>query len=324
MSDFKISQLRLLAQIMQTGSLTDAARNLGMTASTASRTLKRLQEELNDPLFIRTWRGMVPTERSASIMPVIQNLLTELEHLHDKAVFDPSKLEMTLTIGAADNAIVGILVPVIRAISRQAPGITFRILPLDNRQFDRLAEGELDFLLYPTHSLPQLPAHFNSLTLFRIQRSVLVASNHPLAIKHRSGEDITTEELEAFPRIVVKLNDSSRGVIFNVNLSAQKRPAIIEVPYFLGAPYFLEGTQNTLILPRNTAEFFAKNLPNLTAIPWATPSNENNTRLIWHERTDRSPHMQWIRSLFREHSGSDPSFNTVVLPPRTPDLTSHP
>lgn len=306
MSDFKISQLKLLAQIMQTGSLTDAARNLGMTASTASRTLKRLQEELNDPLFIRTWRGMVPTERSASIMPVIQNLLTELEHLHDKTTFSPAKLDTMITIGAADNAIVGILVPVIRAILHQAPDVKFRILPLDQHQFDRLAEGEFDFLLFPTQTQPQLPAHFKSLTLFPIYRSVLVASDHPLAEAHRQRKNITDADLAKYPRVVVKLNDSSRGALYNVDLAnTEKGPTTIEVPYFLGAPYFLDGTLNTLALPRHTAEFFAKNLANLTAIPWEIPNGNNSTRLIWHERTDRSPHMQWIRSIFREYAGSD-------------------
>lgn len=307
MSDFKISQLKLLTQIMQTGSLTDAARNLGMTASTASRTLKRLQEELNDPLFIRTWRGMVPTERSASIMPVIQNLLTELDHLHDKTTFDLAKLDTTITIGAADNAIVSILVPVIRAISREAPLVKFRILPLDQHHFDRLAEGELDFSLYPTLNQPQLPAHFKSLTLFPLLRSVLVASDHPLAEAFRKNEPIKETDLAKYPRVVVKLNDSSRGALYNVDLAkTEKGPTTIEVPYFLGAPYFLEGTLNTLALPRSTAEFFAKNLPNLTAIPWELPYINNSTRLIWHERTDRSPHMQWIRSIFREYAGADP------------------
>ena len=56
MLDLKINHLQLLAQIVSTGSLTEAAQNLGLSAAAASRMLKKLQTEMNDPLFIRVWR----------------------------------------------------------------------------------------------------------------------------------------------------------------------------------------------------------------------------------------------------------------------------
>ena len=52
MLDLKINHLQLLAQIVSTGSLTEAAQNLGLSAAAASRMLKKLQTEMNDPLFI--------------------------------------------------------------------------------------------------------------------------------------------------------------------------------------------------------------------------------------------------------------------------------
>ena len=62
MLDLKINHLQLLAQIVSTGSLTEAAQNLGLSAAAASRMLKKLQTEMNDPLFIRVWRGLTPTD----------------------------------------------------------------------------------------------------------------------------------------------------------------------------------------------------------------------------------------------------------------------
>ncbi|WP_418871924.1 helix-turn-helix domain-containing protein [Sutterella wadsworthensis] len=43
MLDLKINHLQLLAQIVSTGSLTEAAQNLGLSAAAASRMLKKLQ-----------------------------------------------------------------------------------------------------------------------------------------------------------------------------------------------------------------------------------------------------------------------------------------
>lgn len=305
MLDFKVSHLRLLAEIMRTGSLSEAGASLGMSPSSASRVLKRLQEELDDPLFIRSWRGMVPTERVASMMPTVRNLLSELDSLDQTKMFEPSALRMTLTIGAADNAIVAILLPVVRALMREAPGVRIRLVPLCADQFERLMTGEMDFLLYPTAVMPQLPSHFRGLDLFSLPRALLVAKDHPLALAHAAGKTVTPEMIGEYPRVLVRLSDKARGSVFNVSVetSPVEEPAI-ELPYFLGAPYFLEGTLNTLVLPSKTAEFFARQMPALSVLPWPGEQPENRTRLVWHERTDRSVHMQWIRSIFCKYAGS--------------------
>ena len=79
--------------------------------------------------------------------------------------------------------------------------------------------------------------------------------------------------------------------------------AFIELPYFLGAPYFLEGTEYTLVLPTRTAKSFEKQFPNLAAVPYPGEYSENFARLIWHERSDKSLVMQWVRSMFAQHAG---------------------
>ena len=72
MLDLKINHLQLLAQIVSTGSLTEAAQNLGLSAAAASRMLKKLQTEMNDPLFIRVWRGLTPTDTTTMMLPVVR------------------------------------------------------------------------------------------------------------------------------------------------------------------------------------------------------------------------------------------------------------
>ncbi len=302
--DFKISQLRLIARIMRTGSLSEAAKSLDITVPSASRALKKMQAELNDPLFIRTWKGMVPTERTEHLFPAVQRFLDELDALDEQKPFDPAKLRMLLTIGTADNGIVAILLPVIRHLMKEAPGIQFRLKQLGTSQFERLANGELDFLLYPTSYVPVLPAHFFSFTLFEMSFSILLDRDHPLVAHHREGRAISDADLARYPRIVVKLSDSGASPVFSLNVDPEAAgPVAIELPYFLGAPYFLEGTLNTLILPRKTAELFARHMPGLTAIPLSPRRLQTLTRLIWHERTHRSVQMQWIRSVFRTYAG---------------------
>lgn len=116
MLDLKINHLQLLAQIVSTGSLTEAAQNLGLSAAAASRMLKKLQTEMNDPLFIRVWRGLTPTDTTTMMLPVVRELLDQMERLEYQKSFTPAKLSATITIGAADNSVISILPPVVRAI----------------------------------------------------------------------------------------------------------------------------------------------------------------------------------------------------------------
>lgn len=103
MLDLKINHLQLLAQIVSTGSLTEAAQNLGLSAAAASRMLKKLQTEMNDPLFIRVWRGLTPTDTTTMMLPVVRELLEQMERLEYQKSFTPAKLSATITIGAADQ-----------------------------------------------------------------------------------------------------------------------------------------------------------------------------------------------------------------------------
>ncbi len=309
MQDLKLSQLQLLAKIQSTGSLSQAARELGLTVSAASRALKNLQTKLNDPLFVRTWKGMVPTQTTSDMMPVVQSLLDQFEQLEQRQVFRPETLSMTLTIGAADNAIVTIVRPVIQKILAMAPNINFHFTPLDSSMLTRLATGEMDFLLYPTVKLQELPTHYYGIKLYPIRRRVLVDKNHPLALAYAAGQELTVADFDAYPKVVVKYRDSSRDTIYNLDepLMHNQR-SIIEVPYFLGAPYFVENTQNTLLLSEVTALFFTRRMPSLTSLPapWSQSNDKESphwTRLIWHERNNSSPAMQWLRSVFAAYAG---------------------
>ena len=49
------------------GSVTGAARRLGLSSSAMSRTLARLRSAIGDPLLVRAGRGLVPTPYAAEL-----------------------------------------------------------------------------------------------------------------------------------------------------------------------------------------------------------------------------------------------------------------
>lgn len=61
-------QLQYILEIGKTGSVSGAAKNLFVSSSSVSISLNALEKELGYPLFIRTQKGLVPTESGKQVL----------------------------------------------------------------------------------------------------------------------------------------------------------------------------------------------------------------------------------------------------------------
>ena len=73
--------LRLFDALFATGSVTKAAEKLGQSQPTISIWLARLRKELDDPLFIRSAEGMLPTPRAEALIGTARQALEMLRRL---------------------------------------------------------------------------------------------------------------------------------------------------------------------------------------------------------------------------------------------------
>ena len=67
MADVDLNLLVALDALLAEGSVTGAARRLGLSSSAMSRTLTRLRSATGDPLLVRAGRGLVPTPYAAEL-----------------------------------------------------------------------------------------------------------------------------------------------------------------------------------------------------------------------------------------------------------------
>jgi CxxC motif-containing protein (DUF1111 family) len=68
-----LNLLTALDVLLTEGSVTGAARRLGLSSSAMSRTLTRLRVSTSDPLLVRAGRGLVPTPHAAALRDRVQN-----------------------------------------------------------------------------------------------------------------------------------------------------------------------------------------------------------------------------------------------------------
>lgn len=211
MLSLRFNHLLVVLKIHDTGSLSETARQLNLTISAVSRSLRKCQEEFGDELFVRNYQGMAPTEKCRTVVPIIRKLLANFNDLTDTKTFAPADITRTLSIAAADNAVVMILRPVLRALLREAPQMNFRLLPLSGNVFRELAEGSVDLALFPTSLGETLPEHFYGLKLFDIHRVCLLRKEHPLATSYAQGKKLTRKAFLKYPKIAVELRQNARA-----------------------------------------------------------------------------------------------------------------
>src|SRR3990170_3217726 len=91
-----------------------AAARLNLSPSAVSHGLKRLRRLLNDPLFLRTPKGVVPTARATELAEPVAEVLAGVRNVISSAeAFDPAKSARRFVIAAPDGISSVILHPLL-------------------------------------------------------------------------------------------------------------------------------------------------------------------------------------------------------------------
>src|SRR5262245_34907542 len=108
-----------------------AAGRLNLTPSAVSHGLGRLRRLLNDPLFLRTPKGVVPTARATELAAPVTDILAQVRSIISTAEpFDPTRSRRRFTLGAPDAASAVFLPPFLAGLRQAAPGIEISLSQL--------------------------------------------------------------------------------------------------------------------------------------------------------------------------------------------------
>jgi DNA-binding transcriptional LysR family regulator len=141
-----------------------AAERLNLSASAVSHGLGRLRRQLNDPLFLKTPKGVVPTERALALAEPIADILIRVRGVVSSAVpFDPCRSSRRFRIGAADGFSI-FLPPLLAEIAKTAPAIDIVVKHMQRET----ALADLDSRAIDVAVAPfdEMPARFAARTLY--------------------------------------------------------------------------------------------------------------------------------------------------------------
>ena len=102
-SKIDLNLLSVLHTLLAEGSVTRAARRLGVGQPAASHALTRLRKLFADPLFVRAGRQLVPTPRAEALREPLARLLAETARLvAHEAGFDPARTTRSFVLVCPD------------------------------------------------------------------------------------------------------------------------------------------------------------------------------------------------------------------------------
>ncbi|MDP2800793.1 MAG: LysR family transcriptional regulator [Phreatobacter sp.] len=122
------NQLRAFAATVDCGTLSSAARRLGLTQPTLSRQIAALETSLGVALFARVGKRLVPTEAGLSVMHHARTMASAADAMALAAAGQAQEVAGRVTISATDAIAAYLLPDIVRALRQTAPQITLTIV----------------------------------------------------------------------------------------------------------------------------------------------------------------------------------------------------
>jgi DNA-binding transcriptional LysR family regulator len=255
LSRVDLNLLVLFEAVLKEGHVGRAARTLNLTSPAVSHGLGRLRRLLNDPLFLRTPKGVVPTERALELAATVDHVLSGVRSIIAVAEpFDPATAHRRFTLGAPDGVSSVLIAPLMAHLRAQAPGIdvgVHHLMPVP-REMDpsrawqdalgHLESREIDAAILP---LDAVPARFHARELYEETFVIAARKGHP-ALARPMDLDAYCE----LRHLVVSLTGDPRGFV-DTALAAQgrQRRVTLTVPNFLFALSVLAESDLVAALP---------------------------------------------------------------------------
>jgi DNA-binding transcriptional LysR family regulator len=157
-----LNLFRVLDAIYTHGGVSAAARVLHLTQPAVTHALRRLRDQLGDPLFVRQGNRLLPTGKVRAMMPSVQaHLKGLLASTHAQPRFDAAQLQMEFVIGFRDILESIALPGLMASIGREAPGVRVvsRRVAADDVERE-LGAGTLDLAVdRPLRAGPRITHH---------------------------------------------------------------------------------------------------------------------------------------------------------------------
>ncbi|OAT46925.1 putative LysR family transcriptional regulator [Proteus hauseri ATCC 700826] len=303
-----LNLLVILQILLQERSVTLTAKWLSISPSAVSKALAKLRAWFDDPLFLRSPQGLIPTPLTLSIEGSLSDFINISHHITGKSNIDiPHGVRFHLVMESPLHQVMLPQFP--QQILSYYPESTLQIRNWEYNSLAGIIDGDVDIGLvgreyYPRSKelLDLLPDVIDYEVLFSDTPLVYVHKNHPLL---KGTWDLDT--FLRYPHVSTEYDKRSHWALDDV-LSEHGRLRNIVVTYtsFEQSLFMVAQSGHSLITcaPGYCLHYVRKVLPDLITLPIPLPtaiSKQLDLPFIqlWHKRHSHNAKILWLRETIK-------------------------
>lgn len=288
MESIDLNLLVALDALLQEGSVTLAARRVGLSTPAMSHALARLRLQVGDPLLVRSGRGMLLTPRAEALRASVHSLVAAARQaLTADGPFVARELDRTFVIHASDYVLTMLGLALDRVLRAEAPRVKLRFVPNSPADATALRDGGAELAIGIYGDLPQ---EMRSRPLLTDRFVCLVRADHPAV-----GKRLTLDQYVGLSHVQVAPRGRPGGYIDEL-LRARGLGRVVAraVPYFVTAMQLVAQTDYVLTISERLANKLAPGL-GLRVVELPLDARPYALSLVWHPRFDGDPGHRFVR-----------------------------
>lgn len=281
-----------LRALLREQNVTRAAKTIGIGQSSLSHALGRLRTHFDDPLLVPVGRRLALTERAKALIGPVEEAVQTLERVFaPPEPFDPARRRRIFRVAATDNLAFYLLPRVARILSREAPAIELRILPLAQDWMEALRQGEIDLKLGRRYRLPH---GLHAQELFEERFSCVVSRSHAVGRRLSLRQYAELRHLCVAP--VLDYGEGAGSVVDAVLARhGLRRRVAMTVPHFLVAPFIVAASDLALTASERLLAPFVRSL-RLRSVELPIKLERYRLTQVWAERAHSDEGHRWLRA----------------------------
>ncbi|MFB2864056.1 HTH-type transcriptional regulator YidZ [Aeromonas sp. MdU4] len=303
--ELDLNLLVVFKHLMQERSVAGAAKKLCVTSSSVSKSLAKLRDWFDDPLFVRVRQGLQPTNLSRTLEEELNawfQLTDTITSLNSDAIPDGARFSLVME----SPFYISFLSNLPMTIYEKYPNSVVKTMGWDHNSLNDIVNGDADlgFCARETYArshakVNRLPYYIDHEVLFTDRPVAFLRKDHPLLQQKWSLENFL-----ACPQISMVWEANDTWAFDNLlEEEGLQREVPIMVSSFEQALHIASLSSHELIAvaPSYCTGYASRHHDNLIAMPLPLPEKlyvqlEIAFILLWHKRHNKDTKVMWLRN----------------------------
>lgn len=280
-----LNLLVIFDAVFRLGTVTEAAREIGLTQPAVSHAVRRLRRLYGDPLFMRTKGGLQPTARAREIAPAIQSALKNIGTTLE-TVFDPASLTRSFQFGLVNYTAFFLLPVLVERLQATAPKVSVTVDYIDEREAEmQVSRNEVDFAI---GTLGHAGRRCARTDLFADQYRFVARADHPKI----SGR-LRVSHLASLSQINIPLFADVQALLSEHGISAKYA---LTTSNLLSVPFIVSTSELLALVPRSVATIF-KDYCNLQVLKPPVEVGTYSISLLSNAEFEKENAYAWMKEM---------------------------